>query len=97
MGVKEIVYGVAPDTVGFVRIDGAAVQRRESTDPRFALMGGFRDGVVVITRIHVRGQTDRAPTPGARAGVSLHFRLGESRQEHAGEDRDDGDHDEQFY
>ncbi len=102
---EEVVDGVTGDdaAVGFVLVEGAAIHVRageiggKGIDPGGAgLMGGLGDGIGVIVGIHARGESDLAEAVGAFGGVRLTFGLGQGGQEHAGEDRDNRDHHQQF-
>ena len=46
---------------------------------------------LVVIGIHVERQTELLPVAHARNGLSANLRLGKGRQQHGGQDRDDGD------
>jgi len=55
-----------------------------------------RKTLIVVTGKHLEGQGDLLQVAGALDTLSLGFGLGERGKEHAGENRDDRDHDQQF-
>lgn len=55
-----------------------------------------RVGVVVVVGIHLEGESDLFLVGDALDGFGFGFGSGEGWEEHACEDRDDGDNDEQF-
>ena len=67
-----------------------------------ATLAGFGDAVVidatvvVIAGVKLPGQAELLGVAHAENALSFSFCLGESGQEHAGENRDDGDDDEQL-
>lgn len=52
--------------------------------------------VIVIIKIHGECNTHLTEIAGAISGISFLPRLTQHRQQHRGQNRNDGDHDEQF-
>jgi hypothetical protein len=57
---------------------------------------GAGQSLVVFVRVKAPGEHELAGVVHAGHGVGLDLRLGQGRQEHGGQDGDDGDDDKQF-
>jgi hypothetical protein len=59
-------------------------------------LGVVREFLTVVTRVQVDGQPPLLLVADAKGLLRLRLGFRQRRQEHAGEDRDDGNHHEQF-